>query len=171
MADSPAQLALMLANAAGLADTAYEHVEACRSYITNKLPLSEGFSLSAANDLTNAEYLLLRARQDLKHQLDAAAKQLRDEQIRFMLERRATGSGDEAPHRSHAWPLVENITPVPERLDNDGATVKETAPDGHSYAGTVVRGGLPRSPSDHLGSEETRGNIDLLPGFSFRAAS
>ena len=27
MADSPAQLALMLANAAGLADTAYEHVE------------------------------------------------------------------------------------------------------------------------------------------------
>ena len=144
MADSPAQLALMLANAAGLADTAYEHVEACRSYITNKLPLSEGFSLSAANDLT---------------------------QIRFMLERRGTGSGDEAPHRSHAWPLVENITPVPERLDNDGATVKETAPDGHSYAGTVVRGGLPRSPSDHLGSEETRGNIDLLPGFSFRAAS
>ena len=129
----------MLQHAVGLADTAYEHLEACKSYITNELPLRESFSFSAANDLTNAEHLLLRARQDLRNQLDIAAQQLRDEQIKFMLERRAADSGDEAARSGRASRLQENISPLPRILDHDGATMNESACDGHSYAGTLVR--------------------------------
>ena len=78
MAAYAARLSLMLEHAVGLADTAYEHLEECRIYITKELPLIEGFSFSGANDLTNAEHLLLRARQDLRNQLDTAAQRLRD---------------------------------------------------------------------------------------------
>ena len=80
------------------------------------------------------------------------AQQLRDEQIKFMLERRAASSGDDAPRSGLASRLQENISPLPKMLDHDGATVKESASDGHSYADTVVRGGLARSPSSHLRS-------------------
>ena len=139
MAAPPARLSLMLQHAAGLADTAYEHLEACRSYITNELPLSESVAFSAANDLINAEHLLLRARQDLRSQLDIAAQQLRDEQIKFMLERSATGSVDEAARSGRASRLQENISKLPQILDHDAATMKESASDGQSCAATVVR--------------------------------
>ena len=80
------------------------------------------------------------------------AQQLRDEQIKFMLERRAASSGDDAARSGLASRLQENTSPLPKMLDHDGATVKESASDGHSYAGTVVRGDLARSPSSHLRS-------------------
>ena len=147
MAAHTARLCLMLEHAVKLADKACQHLEECRSYVSDELTVTEGFSFVGVNDLTNAQHLLIRAHHDLKDHFEIIAQRLRDEQIKFMTEKHAEGSGLAPTHSRHVVRPQENVTALPQILDHEAATAKETASDGHSYAGTAVRGNLFRSQS------------------------
>ena len=112
------------------------HIEATIDCLNRDIIVSAACSEATEQLLTSARALLLQVQSLLATQSDEGSDRLREAQISFLMERQENRSNSSYSHD-------ENMTSSLTGQDQASrVTDKEIASDGHSYANTVVRGGL-----------------------------
>ena len=127
------------------------HIEATIDCLNRDIIVSAACSEAMEQLLTFARALLLQAQSLLASQSDEGSDRLREAQIAFLLERQANRSSSSYPSDDH---MTSSLV---EEDQASRITDKEIASDGHSYANTVVRGGLRQYDDDDGAEENLRG--------------
>ena len=124
------------------------HIRACSRHISREVILSEPQAVEVAQHLLATEQSLCQASSVLSAQLNAIAEQLRAAQMALLLGRQHERS-EPSDSSVVSGSVLPDSTSFRRVEGSDCDTVKGEIDHGHSYDGTVVRGGVrSRASSD-----------------------